>query len=609
MLAVLQAIPAQAADLSGEWRILATGFVDEVPVQVQKKSSCVFACPGTPDPRCFVDPPITIDLRPYFRFPFDLTSFGSNSRDVLRVIHIGSSVSYRSPLLPCGGTGDGSCEQWLEGSTDGDSVSFVLTQRFIILSFAGDGFSEHRVTKRITAQILSINDSSIMLAGTVEPILFTQQERSPCQAVGSGRETEFSSTTAGMTVDVVISRQVSPGGPRINMVANPNQVWANGHEITELKARMTDANGQGIPGRTIRLSAEPQAGVVIEPEGGEVVTDAQGESAFQARSTEKGLVTFTATDVGDPTLTSSILVQFVQRRVVVFVQGVNTELFPDTDSTIFPLIRERLVQRGFSRPAKSAPETGDQCVNSLDDDGDGVPNDGCPLILNYSYNGVIVDPATGIWSPNPYIGGNTAHSLFDSSIPLLKNLIEDFSRENPNTRFVIIGHSQGGLIALRSLELVFERSDLLIDAVITLDGALGGAPELDSEVLAALSPWGDPAKTEMIQIWETAPDHSRQGTLALNNQALVEFAQNNGTRVLTIGSSDDCVWNHARCGLLGFPDNSSTQIADVARWFFDGLGGNCLLDIGCIYDSHSAVLTDSTVLNLMELFLGPPTVP
>ncbi len=37
------------------------------------------------------------------------------------------------------------------------------------------------------------------------------------------------------------------------------------------------------------------------------------------------------------------------------------------------------VQTGFVAPANGNPETGDQCLNDVDDDGDGVVDDGCPL--------------------------------------------------------------------------------------------------------------------------------------------------------------------------------------------------------------------------------------
>jgi hypothetical protein len=335
-------------------------------------------------------------------------------------------------------------------------------------------------------------------------------------------------------------------------------------------------------------------------------------------STKIGPVVFTAVDVGNSTLKASVQVEFIQRRVVVFVQGINTELDLDTDQDIFPAIRGLLFALGFKRPSNGPQETGKQCANIKDDDGDSVPNDGCSLILNYSYDdgGVSTE---GLWAPFPYICEDTSHAL-NLSIVRLGELIRKFSTANPNTRFVIIGHSQGGLIALQSLRFV-GLPGIKIDTVITLDGALGGAPSFHSFIAGALSCWGDPASRGMSQLWDSATDHNRQGSTARfpgqpDNASLVQAAQTQGTRVITVGSSDDCVWNPFACGILS-ANNTSTQIvnnADETRLF--SLGGNCqanqvILAVlhQCIVTSHSRVYENSAVLDIIRLAVGSPTVP
>lgn len=45
------------------------------------------------------------------------------------------------------------------------------------------------------------------------------------------------------------------------LMTDPNKVWANGHEETELTALVTGPDGQGIPGRVMRLSHDAGSGV------------------------------------------------------------------------------------------------------------------------------------------------------------------------------------------------------------------------------------------------------------------------------------------------------------------------------------------------------------
>lgn len=401
---------------------------------------------------------------------------------------------------------------------------------------------------------------------------------------------------------------------RFGIHAASRQIWANGHEEAELTVYVTDAKGRGVAGRLIRLSAEPPNVVVIRPIGGEVMTDGLGQARFTATSTAVGIMVFTATDVNTPGRTTSARVQFVQRRVAVFVQGIKTELNPAIEEMVFPDLRARLIELGFSRPPKGAPEEGIDCTNDIDDDDDDVPNDGCPLLLNYSYTDGVVSSATGIWLPNPYQCSDTKNAIFDSVLQL-KRLILDFSQYNPNTIFIVIGHSQGGLIALQGARLA--RNNSTIDAVITLDGALGGAPPLAASTAGVFTCWGDPASSDMITIWNTTrdTDHHEQGTwaqfLGKTNYATVKILQSTGTKVVTIGSNDDCVWNPELCSPFPFPtiDNTSTQIiknADAAVLL--NLGGDCHLR-ACITRSHNKVYKNSIVLDRIQGFVGSPTVP
>jgi pimeloyl-ACP methyl ester carboxylesterase len=147
----------------------------------------------------------------------------------------------------------------------------------------------------------------------------------------------------------------------------------------------------------------------------------------------------------------------------------------------------------------------------------------------------------GLWAPFPYICEDTSHAL-ELSISRLGELIRKFGTANPNTRFVIIGHSQGGLIALQGARLL-NRPDIIIDAVITLDGALGGAPRLATDIADAVTCWGDPATNDLTRIWNSTDNHADQGTyarfLGQDNETTVRLLQSRRTRIFTVGSNND----------------------------------------------------------------------
>src|SRR5207248_1689474 len=107
----------------------------------------------------------------------------------------------------------------------------------------------------------------------------------------------------------------------------------------------------------IHLSANPTGGVTISPPSGNATTDISGKAYFTATSIKIGPVVFTATDTGNSTLKATAQVEFIQRRVVVFVQGIKTSLSPETEETVFSEIHGRLFVLGFKRPAIGPPET------------------------------------------------------------------------------------------------------------------------------------------------------------------------------------------------------------------------------------------------------------
>ncbi|MER2511750.1 MAG: alpha/beta fold hydrolase [Nitrosomonas ureae] len=385
------------------------------------------------------------------------------------------------------------------------------------------------------------------------------------------------------------------------------KVWANGREQAELIATVTDEKGNLAVGRQVWLIADQVDGLMIKPDTGIATTDANGEAKFTVTSKKKGTITFTATDVQNQLLQNSKQIEFAERRVVVFVQGINSELTATNDALIFSAMRDNFSALGFSRPSKGMPETSKPgaCANTSDDDLDRIVNDGCPLILNYSYNGGTTDSSSGVWKPFSYTKTDTSHSLA-MSYTFLATLIDSFRSQNPNTRFILLGHSQGGLIAFQATRyFLTDPRKFPIDAIITLDAFLGGAPLFEAELAQIFTPWGFPAAADMRAIWYTTNQHDQQGGSARilwnSNNEITKQAQLNGMKIMTVGSSDDCVSNPGKCLMLGH-NNTSTQIIESANAKpLLNLGGNCPL--ACVNQSHSKVLSDSEVRMMVNTFL------
>ncbi len=423
----------------------------------------------------------------------------------------------------------------------------------------------------------------------------------------------------------------------LTIEAERDDVWANGHREAKLTARLVDANGQAVAGKKILLWADDSAGnpaagvsnapVWIFPVGvnapGEATTNALGEAVFRATSTKVDDITFRAEAMDNPGLTDSVDVSFQRHKIVVQVQGINTSLTcgsPSacTGSSNFGAITGKLLLQGF--------EAAD--------------------FLWYSYRGGIVDPILGEWQPSEYRAGDTSQDLAEST-RLLQDLLRRYGEENPNTDFYVLGHSQGGLLAFQAIGFVSSMtSTSRIHTIITLDGAIGGAPNRGTMVLRTVTSWGAPASSQLGEIYQsttgidkatTEINRARQGsaaTLFCSTQSVCpdfpspitnqEAAIANSTRPLatkidvhTIGADgDDAVYNPATCGII-IPfvsdfNNTSAQVVDGTNVRLVRMDGNTpqpinpitginafmslrrsSTDVGlavtCLLNSHSAV--------------------
>lgn len=378
----------------------------------------------------------------------------------------------------------------------------------------------------------------------------------------------------------------------LTLTASSRSVWANGHKTVTITATLTDQANAPVQGRSISLSIRPPTGVTLLS-GSVQNTNSNGNAIFTATSTQTGMVQFAATDTLDPSIKDLLNVEFMRHKVVFQFFGINTQLDCDFEGHCatsnpsddgFQLLRSVLRHRGFS-------------------DAD---------LLWYSYTGGFLDFSTGNWRAQRYNCNDTAQD-YSISLTLLRNMLKDFGASNPNTDIILVGHSQGGLIAFQSLALAdFISPTTRVVQVITLDSPLGGSPLGRSFIASIFSCWTGPANGQMVNLYNSVQDsyrHDQQGTYAkilcslvgingcqsITNNEYVQLAQQRGVSVFTYGGLDDGIYFPLICGpagLVNATNNWSSQIvlgANVA--FPQNMGGadTQLLFTDCIRSSHSAV--------------------
>ena len=114
-------------------------------------------------------------------------------------------------------------------------------------------------------------------------------------------------------------------------------------------------------------------------------------------------------------------------------------------------------------------------IDGVDFETIGIPVD---RVMRFSYNGGRV-PGSSSGASGPFAGlDTTTYTTFDSQRPLdeaaerLRQTLEQVAAENPGAPIDVIGHSQGGVVALRALQL----------------GAAAGSPPVGVRLVTIASP-------------------------------------------------------------------------------------------------------------------------
>ncbi len=198
-----------------------------------------------------------------------------------------------------------------------------------------------------------------------------------------------------------------------------------------------------------------------------------------------------------------------------------------------------------------------------------------PAFIPFSYNGGSFD-GKGRWHPARFACQDTFTNTIDDDVVRLDEMISGYLRTHHGGTVYLVGHSQGGLIALAYV--AFLRQQLgwklpnggRLGGVITIDSPLGGIPDaaglwlsskyyrphcpamlLPQVPVGGLPPFRD--LKQMYAIAHTIPAHvhPRGGQASVSrvlygakvtNQALAAEARGHGIRLLTIGNPRDYVF-------------------------------------------------------------------
>ncbi|HEU0027196.1 MAG TPA: hypothetical protein VFQ25_08785 [Ktedonobacterales bacterium] len=255
--------------------------------------------------------------------------------------------------------------------------------------------------------------------------------------------------------------------------------------------------------------------------------------------------------------------------------------------------------------------------------------------LAYSYNGGFVDGG-GVWRHRPYLPTDLMRNDLDQSVQNLHSLLDEYSRAHPDTTFILVGHSLGGVVAFQELNYVasadYAKGSISISTIITVDSPLAGVTRdtfnaSRSLNLALPNKVDDCTAEAFYDMQATATGQrlldmngSRSDTTQTNEQ-LVAAAQRQGVRVVNFGNTWDCLYAPGVCTYplpLAQGDIDTQWIPNSAaetRTIVDSAG--CItvfhaITTACASKTHSAALngeSDPEAESAVANAIGPRSPP
>jgi hypothetical protein len=226
-------------------------------------------------------------------------------------------------------------------------------------------------------------------------------------------------------------------------------------------------------------------------------------------------------------------VQQPLRKVIVLLQGVCTAIGAGTDAanTTFTALQNLLQTKGYGYAA-----------------GD---------FLLYSYKGGTVDPA-GVWAHRAYGLSDPIRQNFHSTSwsALHDQLLVPYHRHHPNTTFVLVGHSLGGMVAWEEINREMASGHYqqgFLSRVVTIDSPLRGIYRVEmllGDLLRLYPSIG--ARLDCVIRGQAANvllgiALKRNGLASM--QQVAARAAHAGISIMNVANIDDCVWSPGKCGI------------------------------------------------------------
>ncbi len=156
-----------------------------------------------------------------------------------------------------------------------------------------------------------------------------------------------------------------------------------------------------------------------------------------------------------------------------------------------------------------------------------------------------------------------------------------YHAHHPNTTFVLVGHSLGGLIAFEELEKFVLRPGYphgFISAIVAVDSPLHGVR---------------PAEVLLSDALRVYPRIGSGLDCVVGGPAMKSLTARYRNKAATAGNTDDCVWAPNRCGAPAIGDvNTQWVKAPDAHDLVFTVAKPCLApDLRCFIGTHGAVLS------------------
>jgi virginiamycin B lyase len=213
---------------------------------------------------------------------------------------------------------------------------------------------------------------------------------------------------------------------------------------------------------------------------------------------------------------------------------------------------------------------------------------------------------TWVWQPNHYPAMTPITQDYQTkSWSALDGMLAQYHAHYPSTKFILVGHSLGGVVAFE--ELAKQRGMYgSLAKLITIDSPLDGIPANVMLASGVLLGKGVPRCAIVGPAAATLVGIHNLGTNKAVLRAAVKTAQAHHIQVVTAGNQHDGLLQPTECGIAVGGDINSQWLGGATVLRFD-LKKAWSLPWNCVSSTHSAALTDPGAIARLAQTIGPAT--